>query len=206
MSNENLSLTYHIHPKVPIKDLIPGTSIRRPRAMQLTKEEVLHCMKYGPVFRVFPGKDPIRVTGDNIDELHRTSYYQETIIPKDDQKEQKEENLDNSTDESEIEQNQEPEEVEEPKSEASEVTDKFADKEIVDSDELVATPNPTFTVDEKVEKETKEEETTTEEATSSTQQEVKPEQPKPVDFIHTNNNYHQNNNYQNYNKNKKKHH
>ena len=68
MSNE--AYTYQIIPRRPIRSLIPGKNINKPCSMKLTKEQVLMCMKYGPVFRCMPGKAPIRVTGKNLDSLH----------------------------------------------------------------------------------------------------------------------------------------
>ena len=62
--------TYHIHPHRTITNVIPGKGIRRPMGLKLTKEEVLKCLACGPVYRVFPGIPPIRVTGSNLDELH----------------------------------------------------------------------------------------------------------------------------------------
>lgn len=70
---------YEIHPHRPIKNLIPGRSIIKPCSMKLTKEEVLTCMKSGPVFRAFPGKDLIRVTGSNLDQLHTDKFVEEKI-------------------------------------------------------------------------------------------------------------------------------
>lgn len=70
---------YEIHPHRPIKNLIPGRSIIKPCSMKLTKEEVLTCMKSGPVFRAFPGKDLIRVTGSNLDQLHTDKFVGEKI-------------------------------------------------------------------------------------------------------------------------------
>lgn len=66
--------TYEVRPHLPIKELIPGRVIKRPCTTKLTKEEALICMKYGPVYRVFPGKSPIRVFGSNIDQLHTPSF------------------------------------------------------------------------------------------------------------------------------------
>ena len=65
---------YQVTPYSPIKDLIPGQSLRRPFTSDLTKEEVLLCMKHGPVSRLFPGKLPIKVTGSNLDSLHRKQF------------------------------------------------------------------------------------------------------------------------------------
>jgi len=62
--------TYHIHPHKTITNIIPGKGIRRPMGLKLTKEEVMKCMACGPVYRVFPGIPPIRVTGSNLDSLH----------------------------------------------------------------------------------------------------------------------------------------
>lgn len=65
---------YQVTPYSPIKDLIPGQSLRRPFTSDLTKDEVLLCMKHGPVSRLFPGKLPIKVTGSNIDNLHKKDF------------------------------------------------------------------------------------------------------------------------------------
>lgn len=72
-SNINDTYTYSIYPNRPIRDLIPGKSIKRPISLQLTKDEVIHCMEYGPVYRVFPGKKPIRVIGSELDNLHKSA-------------------------------------------------------------------------------------------------------------------------------------
>lgn len=65
---------YQVTPYSPIKDLIPGQSLRRAFTSDLTKDEVLLCMKHGPVCRLFPGKLPIKVTGSNIDSLHKKDF------------------------------------------------------------------------------------------------------------------------------------
>lgn len=62
--------TYHIHPHRTITNVIPGKGIRRPMGLKLTKEEVLKCLACGPVYRVFPGIPPVRVTGSNLNDLH----------------------------------------------------------------------------------------------------------------------------------------
>lgn len=76
---ENERFLYEIRPIKPIKDLIPGRSIKAPCSMQLTKEEALYCMKFGPVYRNFSdsGMNPIRVTGSNINRLHRSNFLSE---------------------------------------------------------------------------------------------------------------------------------
>ena len=63
--------TYEVRPHTPIKELVPGRVIVKPTTTKLTKEEVLICMKHGPVYRLFPGKTPIRVLGANLDQLHQ---------------------------------------------------------------------------------------------------------------------------------------
>lgn len=79
MSNANERFLYEIRPIKPIKDLIPGKGIKAPCSMQLTKEEALHCMKYGSVYRNFSdsGMNPIRVTGSTIDRLHNAKFISE---------------------------------------------------------------------------------------------------------------------------------
>lgn len=76
---------YQVTPFSPIKDLIPGQSLRRAFTSDLTKDEVLLCMKHGPVCRLFPGKLPIRVTGSNIDSLHKKDFESDfvDVTPKD---------------------------------------------------------------------------------------------------------------------------
>lgn len=79
MSNANERFLYEIRPIKPINDLIPGKGIKAPCSMQLTKEEALHCMKYGSVYRNFSdsGMNPIRVTGSTIDRLHNAKFISE---------------------------------------------------------------------------------------------------------------------------------
>jgi hypothetical protein len=45
-------------------------------------DEVFMCMKHGPVYRLFPGKDPIRVTGSNLPSLHRAKFEEEPVVDK----------------------------------------------------------------------------------------------------------------------------
>ena len=71
---------YSVTPFIPIKDLIPGKLIRKPFSADLNKEEVLLCMKHGPVHRLFVGMKPIKVTGSNIDFLHRPTYEEESYV------------------------------------------------------------------------------------------------------------------------------
>jgi hypothetical protein len=70
---------YSVTPFSPIKELIPGKSIRAPFSADLSMDEVFMCMKHGPVYRLFPGKDPIRVTGSNLSTLHRPKFEEEVV-------------------------------------------------------------------------------------------------------------------------------
>lgn len=65
--------TYQIYPHRPIKTLFPGRVIFKPEIMQLTKDEAIECIAYGPVYRLMKGESPIRVNGDNINQIHRES-------------------------------------------------------------------------------------------------------------------------------------
>ena len=66
---------YEVAPKIPIRDLFPNEIIRRERIMELAKEEVLHCLKYGSVTRKFANQNlDKKVTLDNIDQLHKATY------------------------------------------------------------------------------------------------------------------------------------
>lgn|SRR5574344_2437708 len=63
----------------PIRAKMFGsTMIVRGCSIQLTKDEVLDFMKSGPVFRKFAGKKEVRVSGDNLDQLHQAEYINPT--------------------------------------------------------------------------------------------------------------------------------
>jgi hypothetical protein len=66
--------SYEVHPRIPIKNVIPGKGIFRPTVLDLTKDEVVKCLKCGPVFRNFGKGDQVQVTLYNIDELHVAHY------------------------------------------------------------------------------------------------------------------------------------
>lgn len=123
MNNEiNETYTYAIYPNIPIKDLIPGKLINKPVSLQLTKKEVLHCMKFGPVYRIMRGKKPIRVTGSNIDELHKSAQKQEIF-----------ENTNNYSSDEEIEQNQEEVVQEDTKTDIPEEDNLNQEQEVVEN-------------------------------------------------------------------------
>jgi hypothetical protein len=70
--------TYCIQPRRVIKDLPDVGNIRTPKILQLTKEEVLICMKSGHVFRRFAAESRNeRVTSDNLDRLHNDKFMTE---------------------------------------------------------------------------------------------------------------------------------
>ena len=63
---------YEVRPMRPI--IIPGKQgVKKPFTALLTIDEVRDYMKYGPVFRKYAeyGKEMVRVTGENINLLHR---------------------------------------------------------------------------------------------------------------------------------------
>lgn len=66
--------SYEVHPRIPIKNVIPGKGIFRPTVLDLTKDEVVKCLKCGPVFRNFARGNQVQVTLYNIDELHVAHY------------------------------------------------------------------------------------------------------------------------------------
>ncbi len=134
---DNERYLYEIRPIKPIKDLIPGKLIKKPCSMQLTKDEVLHCMKYGSVWRRFTGKDPLKVTGNNLDFMHR-SVYSDYIKPVDQKKAEEseivkaEEVIEQSIEEENIALEESPKESEEELQNSSNTT---AEEELVESSE-----------------------------------------------------------------------
>ena len=69
---------YEVRPVKPI--VIPeGRSIKRPSSLLLSKEEVKEVMKKARVYRKFPDNiNPVPVTGENLDELHKENFLDET--------------------------------------------------------------------------------------------------------------------------------
>lgn len=64
---------YQVNTIMPIIGLSIGT-IKVPCTQELTKEDVLICLKKAPVFRRFTNGIKERVGIDNIDRLHRENY------------------------------------------------------------------------------------------------------------------------------------
>lgn len=156
---DNERYLYEIRPIKPIKDLIPGKLIKKPCSMQLTKDEVLHCMKYGSVWRRFTGKDPLKVTGNNLDFMHR-SVYSDYIKPEDQKK--AEEVIEQSVEEENIALEESPKESEEELQNSSNTT---AEEELVESSEDITvdevavednSDNTEETIEETVESEVEE--------------------------------------------------
>lgn len=71
---------YEVRPVKPI--IIGNTSIRRPCSIQLTKEEVKEYMHSASIYRKFTDVniEPIKVTGENLDSLHRKSFKSEAKV------------------------------------------------------------------------------------------------------------------------------
>lgn len=65
---------YEVHPRIPIRTLIPQQAIIRPTQLDLTKEEVKLCLKHGPVYRIFDRATQVQATLYNLDELHVEKY------------------------------------------------------------------------------------------------------------------------------------
>jgi len=65
---------YMVSPRIPIREL----NIRRETNIELDQEQVVMCLKHGPVYRKFlnQGKD-VQVTLDNLDRLHNAVYMEE---------------------------------------------------------------------------------------------------------------------------------
>jgi hypothetical protein len=69
---------YSIYPRKPIKLSDEIGVIRVPKSLQLTKEEVLKCLKFGPVQRRFANENIIeKVYPSNLDRLHNAKYMTE---------------------------------------------------------------------------------------------------------------------------------
>ena len=69
---------YSVNPKKPIKTIKTIPVLRAPKSLQLTKEEVRECLKYGSVYRRFAneGRNE-RVTINNVDRLHNAKFMTE---------------------------------------------------------------------------------------------------------------------------------
>ena len=70
---------YEIHPRIPIRKLF-NKVIAKDTTMELTIEEVRECLKFGPVYRRFDAANVIRVTVDNIEDLHR-EFFKKPAVP-----------------------------------------------------------------------------------------------------------------------------
>ena len=66
--------TYEVRPQIPIRNVFFGKVLVRPTVIDLNKEEVRECLKFGPVYRRFDGLHTERVNINNIDELHRQFF------------------------------------------------------------------------------------------------------------------------------------
>lgn len=79
---DNERYLYEIRPIKPIKDLIPDKQLMKACSMHLTKDEVLKCLSNATIWRKFPGRTPIKVTGENLDRLHKKNFCDVTnMIP-----------------------------------------------------------------------------------------------------------------------------
>lgn len=171
---ENEVFAYQVNTRMPIMGLSIG-NLRSPKTVELTKEDVLICLKKAPVFRRFKTGKMERVNTANLDRLHREDFIDEAEYEK---------LLDKRGNVGEV---KEEEVVEEKKETTPVVEEKPKEKAIEDVKEEVIP-------EEEKENDINDEKISEEVVVEEAQEEVKSEEP-------TDNNY-QNNNY---NKNKKKH-
>lgn len=76
--DNNEKFLYAVHPKKVIVGVGNVNCIRVPKSLELTKEEVLTCLKRATVYRRFAaGGRNERVTTMNLDRLHRADYISE---------------------------------------------------------------------------------------------------------------------------------
>ncbi|MCM1215901.1 MAG: hypothetical protein NC548_15450 [Lachnospiraceae bacterium] len=69
---------YTVVPRTPIRNIIKGKAITKATNLQLSKEEVKACLKYGAVYRKFYCEsNPERVTTANLERLHRKEHLSE---------------------------------------------------------------------------------------------------------------------------------
>lgn len=69
---------YSVNPKKPIRTIKGVPVLRTPKSLQLTKEDVKECLKYGSVYRRFANENRIeRVTINSVDRLHNAKFMTE---------------------------------------------------------------------------------------------------------------------------------
>lgn len=75
---ETTRFLYSVNPKRVIKTVAGIPVIRSPKSLQLSKEEVRECLKYGAVYRRFAneGRNE-KVTTSNVDRLHNAKFISE---------------------------------------------------------------------------------------------------------------------------------
>ena len=77
--SETIKKLYEVRPVKPILSK-EGRSIRRPFSAPLTIEEVKGYMVSCTVYRCFPDVAPVRVTGENLEELHSKDRFNIPVI------------------------------------------------------------------------------------------------------------------------------
>lgn len=69
---------YSVNPKKPIRTIKGVPVLRTPKSLQLTKEDVIECLKYGSVYRRFANENRIeRVTINSVDRFHNAKFMTE---------------------------------------------------------------------------------------------------------------------------------
>ena len=65
-----MKYAYQVNPRIPIRGLKGQNAIIRPTVLDLEKEDVLFCLRFGNVYRRFSPDTLVKVTKTNIDEYH----------------------------------------------------------------------------------------------------------------------------------------
>lgn len=69
---------YSVNPKKPIRTIKGVPILRTPKSLQLTKEDVRECLKFGSVYRRFANENRIeRVTINSVDRFHNAKFMTE---------------------------------------------------------------------------------------------------------------------------------
>lgn len=76
VEQEAIRFPYQVNTRMPIVGLSVG-DIKSPKTLELTKEDVLICVKKAPVFRRFRDGKLVRVGAYNLDRLHNEEFIDE---------------------------------------------------------------------------------------------------------------------------------
>lgn len=78
-----MKFSYLVKPKIPIRALPEHGAITRSKILDLDKDEVIKCLRFGPVYRRFADGELVKATKDNIDSVHVTRlHYKGAVEPR----------------------------------------------------------------------------------------------------------------------------